>query len=67
MPMIDYFKPAVTAEEEMIRRIKGNYRRQFVSRALEDEGVDSTLAAILEVRKAPRIASGFTLPLFSHS
>ena len=39
--MIDYFKPAVTAEEEMIRRIKGNYRRQFVSRALEDEGVDS--------------------------
>ena len=39
--MIDYFKPPVIAEEEMIRRIKGNYRRHFVSHAIQDEGVDS--------------------------
>ena len=39
--MIDYFKPAATAEEEIIQRIKGNYRRHFVSRAMLDEGVDS--------------------------
>jgi hypothetical protein len=39
--MINYFEPAVTAEEEIIRRIKGNYRRRFVSRAMRDEGTDS--------------------------
>ena len=44
--MIDYFKPAVTTEEEMIRRIKGNYRRHFVSHAIQDEGVDSIPEAL---------------------
>jgi hypothetical protein len=39
--MINYFEPAATAEEEIIRRIKGNYRRRFVSRAMRDEGSDS--------------------------
>jgi hypothetical protein len=43
--MIDYLKPAATAEEEILRRIKGNYRRQFVSRAMQDEGVESVPAA----------------------
>jgi hypothetical protein len=39
--MINYFKPAARAEEEIIRRIKGNYRRLFVSRAMQDQGTDS--------------------------
>jgi hypothetical protein len=39
--MINYFKPAATVEEDIVRRIKGNHRRHFVSRAMEDEGVDS--------------------------
>jgi hypothetical protein len=39
--MIDYFKPAVTAEEEILRRIKGNYRRRFVARGIQDQGADS--------------------------
>ena len=39
--MINYFEPPATAEEEIIRRIKGNYRRRFVSRAMQDHGTDS--------------------------
>ena len=39
--VINYFEPAATAEEQIIRRIKGNYRRRFVSRAMQDQGVAS--------------------------
>ena len=39
--MINYFEPAATAEEEIIRRIKGNYRRRLVSRVMLDQGTDS--------------------------
>jgi len=39
--MINYFEPPATAKEEIIRRIKGNYRRRFVSRAMQDQGVAS--------------------------
>lgn len=39
--MIDYFEPAPTAEEETIRRIKGNYRRQFVAHSADEDGFDS--------------------------
>src|SRR5438552_4464465 len=71
--MIDYFKLAVTAEEEIVRRIKGNYRRQFVSRAMQDEGVGSVPDAwkdhdISEVLKGvlgqqnPRFRGGEDLP-----
>jgi hypothetical protein len=43
--MINYFEPAATAEEEIIRRIEGNYRSRFVSRAMQDDGVDSVPGA----------------------
>jgi hypothetical protein len=39
--MINYFEPAPTAEEEIVRRIKGNYRRRLVSRAMRDQGTNS--------------------------
>jgi hypothetical protein len=32
--MIDYFIPANTPEEEILRRIKGNYRRLFISQSM---------------------------------
>lgn len=71
--MIDCFKPAATAAEEIVRRIKGNYRRHFVSRAMQDEGVDSVSEAwkdhdISEVLKgalgqqSPRFRGGEDLP-----
>src|SRR4030095_12149683 len=71
--MIDYFKSAITAEEAMIRRIKGNYRRQFVSRAIQDEGVDSIpepwkgheISAVLKGvlgKQHPRFRDGEDLP-----
>src|ERR1700686_4339516 len=39
--MVDYFKPAPSAEEDLLRRIKGNYRRSFVAAAIKDEGLES--------------------------
>ena len=39
--LINYFKPAATVEEAILRSIKGNYRRLFVSRAVQKEGVES--------------------------
>ena len=36
--MINYFEPAATAEEEIIRRIKGNYRRRFIARVRQSFG-----------------------------
>lgn len=38
---MDYFKPAMTVEETILRRIKGNYRRGFVAAAIKDEGLQS--------------------------
>ena len=46
--MINYFEPAATAEEEIIRRIKGNYRRGFISRAMQDRGTDSISRSVEE-------------------
>jgi hypothetical protein len=39
--MIDYFKPAPSAEENILRRIKGNQRRSFVGAAIKDKGLES--------------------------
>jgi len=38
---MNYFAPAPTAEESVLRIIKGNYRRQFVGKSMEEDGVDS--------------------------
>jgi hypothetical protein len=45
--VIDYFKPAATAEEEILRRIKGNYRRDFVSRFRRQSRSKNNLLAFL--------------------
>jgi len=39
--MINYFKSAATVEEAILRRIKGHYRRLFVSRAMQGDGMES--------------------------
>jgi hypothetical protein len=39
--MIDYFKTVLSAEVDILRRIKGNYRRSFVGAAIKDQGLDS--------------------------
>ena len=39
--MIDYFAPAPTPEEEVLRRIKGTYRREFISRAIAEDGLET--------------------------
>jgi hypothetical protein len=39
--MIDYFSTPPTPEETALRRIKGNFRRQFVAEAIQSEGLDS--------------------------
>jgi hypothetical protein len=39
--MIDDFLPPSTPEETVLRRIKGNFRRQFVAEAIQSEGLDS--------------------------
>jgi hypothetical protein len=38
---INYFEPAATIEEAILRSIKGNYRRLFVSHAMQREGLES--------------------------
>ena len=45
--MINYFEPAATAEEEIIRRIKGNYRKapfpsNFPMSTLRARGIEGT-------------------------
>ncbi len=76
--MINYFGPAGTAEDEILRRIKGNYRRRFVSRAMQDYGVDSVPGAwikhdVSEVLKEwlgqqnPRFRGGEDLPNLEES
>ena len=39
--MIDYFKRPDSNVEALVRRIKGNYRRQFVGGALDNDGAGS--------------------------
>lgn len=39
--MIDYFSPAPTVEEETLRSIKGNYRRDLIRGGIKGEGLDS--------------------------
>jgi hypothetical protein len=41
---IDYFKPAPNPEEKVLRQIKGNYRREVVSAAIKQKGLDSVPA-----------------------
>src|SRR4051812_30143020 len=71
--MINYFKPAATVEEAILRRIKGNYRRLFVSRTMQRQGLESVPEAwqehnISENLKAllgqqnPRFRGGEDLP-----
>ena len=38
---MNYFAPAPTAEESVLRVVKGNYRRQFVRKSMEEDGVES--------------------------
>jgi hypothetical protein len=37
---MDYFAPAPTEEEAVLRIIKGNFRRQFVGKSMAEDGVD---------------------------
>jgi hypothetical protein len=37
---MNYFAPAPTEEETVLRIIKGNYRRQFVGKSMEEDGVE---------------------------
>ena len=39
--MIDYFAPVTDPVEACLRQVKGNYRRQFLSAAIEGEGLES--------------------------
>lgn len=40
--MIDYFAPPPSREQAVLRGIKGNFRRTFVEKLIDEEGVDST-------------------------
>lgn len=51
----DYFAPAPSAEDVVLRRIKGNYRRQMISKSIRDEG----LASIPELWCAHDISESF--------
>ena len=46
--MIDYFTPASNHEEDVIRQIKGNYRRSFVNQSILEDGLGSIPPAWLE-------------------
>jgi hypothetical protein len=55
--VINYFAPAPTKEEEVLRRILGNFRRGFVGRAIKEGGLASipeswTASSISEVLKS---------------
>jgi hypothetical protein len=45
---IEYFAEPSSKEEAVIRRIKGNFRREFVMRAVLGEGIESVPPAWLE-------------------
>lgn len=51
----DYFAPAPSAEDVVLRRIKGNYRCQMISKSIRDEG----LASIPELWSAHDIPESF--------
>ena len=46
--MIDYFAMPSSEEEAAIRRIKGNFRREFVMRAILGDGISSVPPAWLD-------------------
>ncbi len=71
--MINYFTPPKSHEESILRGIKGNFRRAFVGRSIEQDGIDSVPEAwkahgISEVLKSllqrddPRARGGEDLP-----
>ena len=51
--MIDYFAPAPTPEEEVLRRIKGTYRRHFVAHAIDQDGLDTVPPQWIEHALSP--------------
>ena len=71
--MIDYFTPPMTPEEAVLRRILGNFRRDFVAGAIQKDGLASIpdawkTSSISEVLKSmlqgqhPRARGGEDLP-----
>jgi hypothetical protein len=40
-PQVDYFAPASTPEEAVLRRIKGEFRRSFIAEAIRTDGLAS--------------------------
>ncbi len=57
----DYFAPAPSAEDAVLRRIKGNFRRQMISKSILNEG----LASIPELWCAHDIPEHFKATLTS--
>jgi hypothetical protein len=45
IPPMDYFAPAPTPEEAVLRLIKGNFRRQFVGEGMREAGIDGVPSA----------------------
>lgn len=70
----DYFAPANSAEDAMLRRIKGNFRRQMISKNILNEGLPSVpelwsaheisedFKGILTSTAGPRARGGEDLP-----
>ena len=70
----DYFAPAPSAEDAVLRRIKGNFRRQMISKSILSEGLASIpelwcahdipehFKAILTSRAGPQARGGEDLP-----
>lgn len=70
---IDYFAPSTNLEEAIIRRIKGNYRKEFITDTIKKDGLDSippqwTAHSLEEMFKEmlasrnPRMRGGEDLP-----
>ena len=70
---IDYFAPSRSLEEAVIRRIKGDHRKEFIAEAIRQDGLDSippqwTAHNLEEIFKAmlmsrdPRNRGGEDLP-----
>ena len=70
---INYFTPARTALETMIRRIKGDYRKAFIAEAIKQDGLESIPSQWLEheldetfklalMSRGPRNRGGEDLP-----
>ena len=70
----DYFASPPSPEDAVLRRIKGNFRRQFVSKSLLSEGLESVpepwrahdiseeLKSVLTSQLGPRARGGEDLP-----